>query len=108
MSFTSLVRIDDLLSDDDRKAFVTFKGCMESKIASARRGTSERPFDQLIWFNEFEKSLSASAKDTFVASCLRILSMRQYFPERDALARVAYKESNAPTYDVSPALGFRS
>ena len=52
MSFTSLVRTDVLFSRDDRKAFVTFKGCMESKIASAGRGTYERPFDQLFWFNE--------------------------------------------------------
>ena len=26
--------------------------------------------------------------------------MRQYFPERDASARVAYEKSKAPTYDV--------
>ena len=97
MSFSSSVRIDDLFSGDDRKAFVTFKGCMESKIVSAGRGTSERPFDQLFWFNEVEKSLSSSAKDTYVASKSRILSMRQYFPERDASAKVAYKKSKAPT-----------
>ena len=27
--------------------------------------------------------------------------MRHYFPERDVLARVAYKKSKAPTYDVN-------
>ena len=27
--------------------------------------------------------------------------MRQYFPERDESARVAYKQSEAPTYDVN-------
>ena len=73
-----------------------FKGCMERKIASAGRGSSELPFDELFWFNEIEKSLSG-----YVASRLRILSMRQYFPERDASARVAYKKSKAPTYDVN-------
>ena len=101
MSFTSSARTDDSFSGDDRKAFVTFKGCMERKIVSAGRGTSERPFDLLFWFNEIEKSLSGSAKDTYVASRLRILSMRQYFPERDASARVAYKKSKAPTYNVN-------
>ena len=78
MSFTSLVRTDDLFSDDDRNVFVTFKGC-----------------------NGIEKSLSGSAKDTSVASRSRILSMRQYFSKRDASARVAYKKSKAPTYDVN-------
>ena len=101
MSFTSSVRTNDFFSGDDRKAFVTFKGCVESKIASAGRGTSKRPFDELLWFYEVEKSLSGSAKDTFVASRSRILSMRQYFPEGEALARVAYKKSKAPTYDVN-------
>ena len=89
MSFTSLVRTDDLFSDDDRKAFVTFKGCMESKISSTRRRTLERLFDQLFWSNEVEKLRTGSTKDTYVASKSRILSMRQYLPERDALARVA-------------------
>ena len=101
MSFSSSVRTDDLFSGDDRKVFVTFKGCMESKIASAGRGTYERPFDELFWFNEVEKSLSGSAKDTYVASRLRIMSMRQCFLERDATARVAYKKSKALTYDVN-------
>ena len=101
MSVSSSVRNDDLFSGDDRKAIVTFKGCMESKIASAGRGTSQSPFDQLFWFNEIEKSLSGSAKDTYVASRSRIPSMRQYFSERDASARVAYKKSKAPTYDVN-------
>ena len=101
MTFMSSVRSDDLFSGDDRKAFVTFKGCMESKIASARRGAPERPFDQLFWFNEVEKSLSGSAKDTYVAAMSRILSMRQYFPERDAAARVACKRSKALTYDAN-------
>ena len=58
MTFMNSVRSDDLFSGDDRKVFVTFKGCMERKIASAGRGTPERPFDQLFWFNEFAKSLS--------------------------------------------------
>ena len=101
MSFSCRVRTDDLFSGDDRKAFVTFKGCMEREIASAERGTSERPFYVLFWFNEVDKSLSGSAKDTYVASRSRILSMRQYFLERGASARVAYKKSKAPTYDVN-------
>ena len=94
MSFTSSVRTDDLVCGDDRKTFVTFKGCMESKIASPGRGTSERPFDQLFWFNEVEKSLSDSAKDTCVASRSRIFSVRQYFPEQDASARITFKKSS--------------
>ena len=73
----------------------------DAKIASAGRGTSERPFDQLFWFNEVEKSLSGSAKDTYVASRSRILSMRQYFPERDASAWEAYKKSKVPTFDIN-------
>ena len=101
MSFTSLVRTDDLFSGNDRKAFVTFKGCMENEIASARRGTSERPFDELFWFNEIEKSLSGSAKDTYVASRSRILSMRHFFPERNASSKVAYNKLKAPTCDVN-------
>ena len=101
MSFSSSVRVDDLFSGDDHMAFVTFEGCMKSKIASVGRGTSERPFDQLFWFNEVEKLLSGSAKDTYVASRSRILSMRQYFSKRDASARVANKKSKAPTYDVN-------
>ena len=88
MSFWSSVRIDDLFSGDDRKAFVTFKGCMERKIALPRRETSECPFDQLFWFNEVEKSLSSSTKDTYVASRSRILYMRQYFLKRDASATI--------------------
>ena len=100
MSFSNLVRIDNLLLGDDRKALVTFKGCMENKSAFAGRGTSKRPFDQLFWFNEVEKSLSGSAKDSYVASRSRILSMWQYFPEHDASARVAHKKSKAPTYEL--------
>ena len=47
-----------------------------------------------------EKSLSGSAKDTSVATRSRILLMRQYFVERDAVSRVAYKRSKVPTYDA--------
>ena len=89
MSFSSSVHNDNWFSSDDRKVFVTFKGCMESKIVSAERETSESPFDELFWFNEVEKSLSGSAKDTYVASRSQILYMRQNFPEFDASARVA-------------------
>ena len=62
-------------------------------------GTLERPLDQLFWFNEVEKSLSSSAKDTYVAARSRILSMREYFPERDASSKVAYKKYKSPTYN---------
>ena len=48
---------DDSFSGDDEKAFVTFKGCMESKIASARRGTVKGPFNQQFGVNKVEKSL---------------------------------------------------
>ena len=66
-------RSDDLFSGDDRKAFVTFKGCMESEITFAGMGAPECPLDKLFWFNEVEKSLSGSAKDTYVATRSRIL-----------------------------------
>ena len=32
-------RSDDAYSGDDRKAFITFKGCMDAWIASAGKGT---------------------------------------------------------------------
>ena len=67
----------------------------------AGRGISERPFNQPFWLSEIEKSLSGSAKDTYIASRSRILSMRQYFSERDASARVACRKSKAPTYNVN-------
>ena len=68
MAFISSFRSEDPFSVDVRKTFVTFIGCMESKIASAGRGTEERPFDELFWYNEVEKSLAGSAKDTYVAA----------------------------------------
>ena len=49
---------NDSFFGKDQKAFVTFKGCMESRIASAGKGTADRPFNQLYWFNEVEKLLS--------------------------------------------------
>ena len=66
-------RSDDCFSGDDQKAFVTFKGCMESEIAAAGKGTPERPFNQVFWSNEVEESLAGSARDTYVASRTRFL-----------------------------------
>ena len=73
-----LYRSGDSFSGKDRKAFITFKGCMETKIALAGTGTAERPFNLLFWFNDVEKQLSESARDSFVAARARILSMKKF------------------------------
>ena len=46
------------------------------------------------------KSLSGSARDTYVAAHSRILAMTKFCPERDAVARVGYQRSKPPTYDA--------
>ena len=90
---------DDSFSEDDIKLFVTFKGCMEAKIASVGKGTADRPFNHLVWFNDVEKQLSGSPKDNYVAARARILLMKRFCPEREAVPAVASKRSKAPTYD---------
>ena len=49
-------RSDDSFSGDEKKAFITFKGCMEAKIASAGKGTVDRLFNHLCLFNEVRKA----------------------------------------------------
>ena len=63
-------RSEYLVQGDDCKAFVAFKGCMESIIAFAYKATVERPFDYL------KRSFAGSAKDTYVVARSQILSMR--------------------------------
>ena len=43
--------------------------------------------------------MAGSAKDTYVAARSRLLSMRQYFPEHDAVAGEAYANSKPTVYN---------
>ena len=72
---------------------------MVAKIATAGRGSAERPFNRLFSFIDVEKQLSGSARDCYVALRARILLMVSFFPEREAIPSMAYKKSKSPTYD---------